>query len=135
MYPICCKNRSTEARAYNSILVETIRTCVRADDSALYEEIYTAAQSNNVLIVGDFSWPNGEWSLMARDQEDSRLIEMIKDSSLTQVITQLIRGSTVLDLVLVTNPDLMRDCEMGERMNDCYYHSVRFSVNIESKFT
>ncbi len=58
-----------------------------SDDTLLYQEIHTVAQNNNVIIVGDFNCPNLDWSLMAGDQEGSRLIDMVEDSFLTHVIT------------------------------------------------
>ncbi len=54
-----------------------------ADDTALYQEIHNAAQNNDVIIVGEFICPNVDWSLIAGDQEGSRLIEMVEDSFLT----------------------------------------------------
>ncbi len=57
-----------------------------ADNTALYQEIHTAAQNYNVIIVGDFNCPNVDWSFMAGDQEGSRLIKMVEDSFLTPVI-------------------------------------------------
>ncbi len=59
-----------------------------ADETAWYQEIHTAAENNNVIIVGNFNCPTVDWNLMAGNQEGSRLIEMVEDSFLTQVITQ-----------------------------------------------
>ncbi len=103
-----------EAESYDSILVEITaknnkKICFAtgyrppktksADDTVLNQEIHTAAQNNNVIIVGDFNCPNVDWSLMAGDQEGSRLIDMVEDSFLTHVITQPTRENILLDLV------------------------------------
>ncbi len=54
---------------------------------------------------------------MTGDQEGNRIVEMVKDSFLTQVVTQPTRESYLLNLVLVGDPDLIRDCEVGEKNN------------------
>ncbi len=139
-----------EAEAYDSILVEvatknnkkfSFATVYRplktkaADDIVLYQEIHTAAQNNNVIIVGDFDCPNVDWSLMAGDQKGSRIIDMAEDSFLTQVITQPTRENNILVLVLVSDPDLIRNCQVGEKLNGCDHHLIRFNICIEHELT
>lgn len=53
---------------------------------------------------------NTDSELLPADQEGNRLIEMVKDSFLTQVVTQLTMENKLLDLVMVSDPDLIR-CE------------------------
>ncbi len=59
-----------------------------ADDIALYEELHSLTQSKEVIIIGDFNHPNIDWGHLTRDQEGNRLIEMVEDSFLTQIVTQ-----------------------------------------------
>ncbi len=82
-----------------------------ADHIALYEELHT--QSKEAIIIGEFNCPNIDWRQMTGDQEGNRLVEMVEDSFLIQVVTQPTRENNLLDLVLVNDPDLIRDCEVG----------------------
>ncbi len=79
-----------------------------ADDIALYEELHSLTQSKEAIIIGDFNCPNIDWRQLTGDQEGNRLIEMVEDLFLTQVVTQPTRENNLLDLVLISDPDLSR---------------------------
>ncbi len=59
-----------------------------ADDTALYNEIRSLIQGKNAIVIGDFNWANVDWCLLIGDQEGSRLIDIVEDLFLTQVVTQ-----------------------------------------------
>ncbi len=61
---------------------------MRTDDTALYEEIRSSIRNKNALIVGDFNCPGINWNSMQGDQEGSRLLEMVDDSFVSQIVTQ-----------------------------------------------
>ncbi len=73
---------------------------------------------------------NVDWRSLIADQEGSRLINMVEDSFLTQVVTQPTRENNILDLVPVSDRDLVRDCEVGEKLvgsdhnNVCVQHKL-----------
>ncbi len=108
-----------DAENYDSVYVETthnnkksiLATVYRppklqaADDTALSNEIQSLTQSKNMIVIGDFNCANVDWRLLIGDQEGSRLINMVEDSYLTQVVTQPTRENNMLDLVLVSDPD------------------------------
>ncbi len=118
-----------DAETYDSVYVEitandkelTLAAVYRppkqqaADDIALYEKLHSLTQSKEAIIIGNFNWPNIDWRQLTGDQEGNRLIEMVADSFLIQVVTQPTRENNLLDLVLVSDPDLFRDCEDGEK--------------------
>ncbi len=58
---------------------------------------------------------------------------MVEDSFLTQGITQPTRGNNILDLVLVSDHDLIRDCEVGEKLSGCHHHIIHFNVSVQHK--
>ncbi len=102
-----------------------------ADDTALYEEINSITQNKETVIIGNFNCPYADWNLMHGDQEGNRLVEMIENAFLTQTVSQLTRENNILDLVLVTHPDLIRNCEVGEKLSGCDHHLIRFNVKTE----
>ncbi len=85
------------------------------DDTALDNEIQSLIQGKNAIVIGDFNCANVDWRLLIGDQEGRRLINMVEDSFHTQVVTQPTRKNNILDLVLVSEPDLVRDSEVGEK--------------------
>ncbi len=70
---------------------------------------------------------------MIGDQEGRRLINMVEDSFLTQVVTQPTTGSNIVDLVLVSDPDLVRNCEVGDRLGGSDHNIIRFNVCVQHK--
>lgn len=54
------------------------------------------------------------WNAMDGDQEGNRLIEMLEDTFLTQIIIQPKRANNVLEFMLVTSPDLVREGKVCE---------------------
>ncbi len=102
-----------------------------ADDTTLYEEINSITQNKDAVIIGDFNCPNVDWNLMHGDQEVNRLVEMIDDAFLTQTVNQPTRENNIQDLVLVTDPDLIRKREVGEKLSGCDHHLIRFNLKTE----
>ncbi len=86
------------------------------DDTALYEEISSITQNKEAVIIGDLNCPSIDWNSMYGDQEGKRLVEMVEDTCLTEIVNQKTRENHLLDLVLVTDPDLISDYEVGEKI-------------------
>ncbi len=59
-----------------------------ADDIALYEETDSIIQKKDAIIIGNFNCPNVDLNLTHEDQEGNRLVEMVEDSFLTQIVNQ-----------------------------------------------
>ncbi len=68
---------------------------------------------------------------MTGDQEGNRLLEMLEDTLITQIISQPTRENNILDLVFVTDPDLVREGRVGEILSGCDHHLIRFSIRTE----
>ncbi len=86
-----------------------------ADYTALYNEIQSLVQSRNAVFLDDFNCANTDWDLLIWNQEGCRLLHMVEDSFLTQVTTQPTRENNILDQVLLSDADLIRDCEVREK--------------------
>ncbi len=59
---------------------------------------------------------------MSGDHEDNKLLEMLEDAFLTQIVTQPTRENNFLDLVLVSDCDLTRERQVGEKLSGCDHH-------------
>ncbi len=144
-YP-AVKITKEDSEKYDTVYVElqtskhnkiTIGTVYRppkqqaADDAALNEEIHTITQNRQTFIIGDFNCSNIDWTTMYGDREGNRLLEMLKDTFLTQIVTQLIRGNNLLDPVLVSDSDLTRDCQVGEKLDGCEHHLIRLKIRTD----
>ncbi len=105
------------------------------NNTALYEEIQFTIRNKDEVVVGDFNCPNINWNSMHGDQEGSRLIEMVEDSFLSQIVTQPKRGNNIFDLLLTTDTDLISDCEVGEILSGCDHHMIRFRIRTKHQLT
>ncbi len=103
------------------------------DDTTLYNEIQSLMQSKNAIVIGDFNRVNVDLRLLIGNQEGNRLINVVEDSFLTQVVTQPARENNILDLVLVRDPGLDRNCEVGEKQGGFDYIIIRFNLCVQHK--
>ncbi len=99
-----------------------------ADDTALYAEIQAMTQNKRSVIIGDFNCPNIDWTTLNGDQKGNRLLEMLEDAILTQIVTQHTRENNLLDLILVSDSDLTRECQVGEKLSGCDHHIFRLTI-------
>ncbi len=96
------------------------------DDTALYNEIQSFIQDKNAIVIGDFNCANVDWRLLIGDQEGSRFIKLVEDSFLMQVVTQPTKEDNILDLVLVSDSELVRDCGSDHNI-------IHFKVCVQHK--
>ncbi len=118
----------------NKIMIATIYRPPIAqvtDDTALYEEIKSVAQNKQAVIIGDFNCPSIDWTSMNGDREGNKLIEMAEDAFLIKIVAQPTRENNLPDLVFSSDPDLIRDCKVGEKLSGCDHHLIRFSIKTE----
>ncbi len=90
-----------------------------ADDTALCEEIRSVIQSKQAVIVGDFNCPNFDWTSMNWD-----LLKWQRTHSL---------HNNMKDSVFASDPDLVRDLKVSEKLGSCDHHLIRF--NVKTKYT
>ncbi len=85
------------------------------------------------MVIDDFNCANVAWRLLIGDQEGSTLMNMVEDSFLTQLVTQPTRENNILDLVLVSDTDLVRDCEVEEKLDGSNHNIIHFNVCVQHK--
>ncbi len=123
-----------ETSKHNKITIGTVYRPPKqlaADDAALYEEIHTMTQNKQSVIIGDFNCSNIDWTTMHGNWEGNRLLEMLQDTFLTQIVTQPTRGNNLLDLGLVSDSDLTRDCQVGEKLNSCDHNLIPLKIRTD----
>ena len=68
--------------------------------------------SHQVILCGDFNMPDIDWSTlscMLSHLPSQSLCETVKNCALDQLVTEPTRSKNILDLVLTTNPSLIKD--------------------------
>ncbi len=70
---------------------------------------------------------------MNGDREGNRLIKMAEAAFLTQIVTQPTRENNIPDLAFASDPDPIHDLKVGEKLDGCDHHLIRF--NVKTKYT
>lgn len=68
---------------------------------------------------------------MNGDQDGNILIEILEDTFLTQIITQLRREIYLLNLILVSDSNLKRECQVGKNLSGCNDHLIRLEIKTD----
>lgn len=83
----------------------------------------------NFLLCGDFNYPDIDWDNLCASSRQSRdFLELCLLFNLSQSVTMPTRGTTTLDLVLVSNPDLIQSVSCIPGLSD--HNVVLFSLSI-----
>ncbi len=56
---------------------------------------------------------------------------MLEDTFLTQIVTQPTRENNLLDIVLVSDTDLTRECQVGEKLDGCDHHFIHPKIRTD----
>ena len=71
-------------------------------------ELIAEVNNKQVFLIGDFNYPDIEWSrLQAKSEASQRFVDCMEDSYLTQHVTGATRGGNVLDLVITSDPGMI----------------------------
>ena len=63
------------------------------------------------------------------------MLEFLDDNFLTQLVKQPTRENNVLDLIIVSNDNLLNDVTVGEHLGSCDHCILRASINVVSRIT
>ncbi len=72
---------------------------------------------------------------MHGNREGNKLLKMLEDTFLTQIVTEPTRENNLLDLVLVSDSGLTRECQVGEKLDGCDHHLIRLKIRTDHELT
>ena len=76
--------------------------------------IINKASKHRCLILGDFNFPDLDWSDDSKLDDDHNFVKCINNNFLYQKVDKPTRGNNILDLVFVPDNDLVNNLEVGE---------------------
>lgn len=77
--------------------------------------------NSDLLLLGDFNLPEINWETICASRSSDHttlLCKIINDNFLTQLVKDSTREESILDLVLVSSPDLVHDLTVGQPFSD-----------------
>ena len=116
-----------------------IGVCYRAPDSvqindeALYSLIDRVSKEN-VVIMGDFNFPELDWSRPESIGDSHPFIECLSNNFLIQLVDEPTRETNYLDLVLCSDPSLVENLVVDEPFETSDHQLVTFSL-VTKKFS
>ena len=96
-------------------------------DEAMYELI-TRASREQVLIMGDFNFPELDWAKSETLDDSHPFIECVNDNFLFQGVTECTRSSNILDLVLTSEENMIDNVTVGEPFGSSDHQIIRFDL-------
>ncbi|XP_073519598.1 uncharacterized protein [Phyllobates terribilis] len=100
-----------------------------ATESLLMRQIDEVAKNNEVLIMGDFNYPDIDWETEScRSQKGNRFLSIIKDNYLSQLVQEPTRGTALLDLILTNRPDRITEVQVGGHLGNSDHNIIQFHM-------
>jgi hypothetical protein len=75
------------------------------------------ASRNQVLIMGDFNYPDIDWDTLSHNHSSSDFIDLILDSYLIQHVNEPTRENNILDLVFTSESSMVENLEIKEHLS------------------
>ena len=111
----------------------TIGVCYRsqvADDlelKSLYENIEKASEKQ-VLIMGDFNFPNINWETLDSDTNSSQFRDLILDNYLHQHVKEPTRNNNILDLIITSDISLIEKISVMEHLGNSDHNILTWKL-------
>ena len=89
----------------------------------------------NFVLFGDFNYPAVDWhnkSVSGQDATEAELfLDCVDDCFCTQHIREATRESNVLDLVLSSDPDIVSDIQIMDKLDTTDHNMISLKLNFE----
>lgn len=106
---------------------------VGLDNESKLNKVLHEVSSRNVLIMGDFNYPNIDWSTYTTESPISsgtfRFLETVDDAFYTQHVNKPTRGNSTLDLILTRDPDLVSNVMVLHNLDSSDHSMVSCTVH------
>ena len=100
---------------------------------------YGAPADKDVLIMGDFNYPNIDWKTGTAyhfaDPDTHDFIQTIEDCFYSQHVLCPTRKDAILDIILSRDPDLVSNVTVIHNLGNSDHNMVYFSVHYEHEIS
>ena len=103
------------------------------DEEPLLELMRKACQRGEVVITGDFNHETIDWQLMEAQTEGQRFLDQTQDLFLHQHVNEATRGENILDLILSTNEEQVRNVKVTERFGTSDHNKISFEILVKEE--
>ncbi|PKU46943.1 glycerol kinase [Limosa lapponica baueri] len=98
-------------------------------DEAFYNQLQVALQSQALVLVGDFNYPDICWKgYTARNIQSKRFLHCIDDNFLMQLVEEPTRREALLDLLLTDKEGLVEDIKVEGNLGCSDHGKIEFRI-------
>ncbi|PKU35565.1 rna-directed dna polymerase from mobile element jockey-like [Limosa lapponica baueri] len=98
-------------------------------DEAFYNQLQVASQSQALVLVGDFNYPDICWKgYTARNIQSKRFLQCTDDNFLTQLVEEPMRREALLDLLLTNKEGLVEGIKVGGKLGCSDHGKIEFRI-------
>ncbi len=88
-------------------------------------------QNKMVVIMGDFNCPGINWETVSADKEGYQLLNFYSENFLSQFVLEAMREENILDIILATEEELIKEVVVGNPLGNSDHSTVQFKITIE----
>ncbi len=82
------------------------------------------------IIIGDFNSPSINWESLSSNNEASQLLTFYNNNFLTQFVHEPTREHNILDLILVSEENIVSDVVIDSPLSTSDHNMVQFKINV-----
>uniref|UniRef100_A0A803K2X2 Reverse transcriptase domain-containing protein n=1 Tax=Xenopus tropicalis TaxID=8364 RepID=A0A803K2X2_XENTR len=99
------------------------------EEAQLLLQIEKAASLGQVIIMGDFNYPDIDWgNSTARTVNGNKFINLLHDNFMSQVVEEPTRNHAILDLVISNDPERIANVQVVEPLGNSDHNVISFDV-------
>src|SRR5215831_7139644 len=112
-----------------------IGVCYRPPDSTQENdqsliELVNKASKEKILIMGDFNFRELRWNDETLFDSSDKFVKCVNDNFLFQKTNKATRGENILDLIFVSDTDMVNQLDVGEPFETSDHNIIRFDLQV-----
>ncbi len=100
-------------------------------DKDLFMVLSHQIQNKMAVTMGDFNCPAINWETVSSGRESGQLLNFYNENFLNQFVVEPTRGENILDIILATEEDLIKEVVIGNPLGTSDHSIVKLKVTIE----
>lgn len=122
---ICNNTKTLVGVCYRSTTIEL------RDDDKLYALIDKINKEKLIVVMGDFNFEDSiDWINNTCSAKGKLFLDCITKNFLHQHVVKPTRGNNILDLVITSDIDLVKNLEVGENFGNSDHYIIRFDLAV-----
>ena len=130
---LCLELNRRKGKKFRIGLVYRPPDQTRELDNELNCFVKDIVSDSDCVILGDFNFPEIRWDDGIGMGGNAEFLDTIEDNFLTQLVEDPTRGNNILDLVFVSDRNLIDNLAVGENIGESDHNIIRFDLITNSK--